>query len=807
MELNICPNCLEQTTGKNFCPYCGFNISEYTPKEHHLPPGTIVGERYVIGRVIGEGGFGITYKASDIKLGGKFAVKEYYPSSISGRSASHSDSYMIYPFTGSDEEFKSGLVRFENEARRLAQFDGKAGVVNVKDYISENGTGYIVMEYVEGISLEKYLESKGGMISIRQASELIKPIVTALSEVHKSGLIHRDISPDNMIITEKNGMVLIDFGSARQYDSEKSMSVILKFGYAPYEQYSRHGNQGPWTDVYALCAVIYRMITGKKPPDAVERLQNNKELDFYGCEISEGMERTLRKGLEIRSANRFQSMDEFYEAFFKGVYPKEKKKPDKKIIISAAGAAAAVICITVGISLALGDKNNSISVETEPAAITEPAASETTQAALSETTRAVTEISEEEQTTLQSEPYTRVRIPDVVGKPISEATKILENSDIKYIVKEVESTDMPTGNVVSLSKKAGSICNSNDIIIVYKNALEVVEVPEQSHMLGEIALEKLTALGLNYNIIYENATGYPQGAIIRTEKSHQYVKKGDTVNVYMCSRIDMFDPSAVDQINISIYQPKLQKGCPKACKDSKIESRFKGDLDISISNLKNDAYDYLWEDPFGMHYYDDKPDTSLLDEAEALGCADSEPEFCYIADDFDNDGKEEYYIIAMIHSAMSASAPVNEYTVLMNMYFANEDGNIWFMFNYKNIFDVSGSESIDPCQDLEKCIKIIDYGEQKVLHGLCQYDYSRSSFLTHNMGFVRIDNMHFDNVSKRFVGSNDTEEEYSYLKWCGNSYIMQSFSNGHAYGNTGIFYGGTIVSQEDIEWKQNEYIG
>ena len=806
MELNICPNCLEQTTGNNFCPYCGFNIAEYTPKEHHLPPGTIVGERYVIGRVIGEGGFGITYKASDIKLGGKFAVKEYYPSSISGRSASHSDSYMIYPFTGSDEEFRSGLVRFENEARRLAQFDGKAGVVNVKDYISENGTGYIVMEYVEGISLEKYLESKGGFISIRQASELIKPIVTALSEVHKSGLIHRDISPDNMIITENNGMVLIDFGSARQYDSEKSMSVILKFGYAPYEQYSRHGNQGPWTDVYALCAVIYRMITGKKPPDALERLQNNKELDFYGCEISEGMERTLRKGLEIRAANRFQSMDEFYEAFFKGVYPKEKKKPDKKIIIAAAAAAAAVICITVGISLALGDKNNSISVEAESAAVTETAASETTQTALSE----ITEVSETEQTTSQSEPYTRVRIPYVVGKQISEATKILENKDIKYIVKEVESTDIPTGYVVSLSKKEGSLCDSNDIIIVYKNALEVIDIPDISFMGEQEAINTLTSLGLKYEIRYYNDMRLNHKTVTGYDEYNKYVEKGGTVHLTVATHDDLFDPSAVDKININSYRPKLQKGYPDVCKIEKVKSRFKKDLDNYKADITNGKYNY-WSEP-----NERSSDNTLLDIAEVLGCADAEPEFCYIADDFNNDGRDEYYLFAMLPSeipieftyndssgAQVDMGPRDAYVVLMNMYYVSSSGMVTLMNNSETYFERHGTESIDPYKDLENCFTIIDYGEYKHLHCLFECYEIKLSFLVNERSFFRINGIRFDEASKRFVGIDDTEEKYVYLQWDGNEYIVLIFYNGHSYGNSDIYYGGRLSWRSYIEWKKS----
>ncbi len=340
--MEMCPDCFGSNIRDGICTDCGFNTNEYVREDYQLPLFAVIGGKYIIGRVIGEGGFGITYTAFNKELNAKYAVKEYYPAEISGRGSSSPDGTTIYPFSGCDGEFNKGLERFEREARQLAQFDGISGIVNVKDYINENGTGYIFMEFVSGISLEKYLTEHGGKISFNEAAEILKPVISALSQVHRKMIIHRDISPDNIILTENLGPVLIDFGASRQYDTDKSISVILKYGYAPYEQYSRHGEQGPWTDIYALCATFYRMVTGKKPPDSVVRIQDSTELMPLSeiCkDIPPACEAAIMKGLAVRKKDRLQSMDELYEV----LYGSSKAGLRKKPIIAAASVAAVII--------------------------------------------------------------------------------------------------------------------------------------------------------------------------------------------------------------------------------------------------------------------------------------------------------------------------------------------------------------------------------------------------------------------------------------------------------------------------------
>ncbi|MGN0599679.1 MAG: serine/threonine protein kinase [Oscillospiraceae bacterium] len=354
--MEMCPDCFGKNMADGICANCGFNLNEYVWEDYQLPLFTVIGGKYIIGRVIGEGGFGITYTAYNSELNTKYAVKEYYPAEISGRGYSSPDGMTIYPFSGNKKEFDKGLERFEREALQLAQFDGMEGVVNVKDYIAENGTGYIFMEFVSGKSLEAYLSEHGGKISFDEAANILKPVIAALSRVHHKKIIHRDISPDNIILTENHGPMLIDFGASRQYDTDKSISVILKYGYAPYEQYSRHGEQGPWTDIYALCATFYRMISGKKPPDSVVRIQDSAELvplSELCSDIPPECEAVIMKGLAVKKQDRLQSMDELYDVLYGN-----KGKNSKSKSLWAAYFAAALLIVGTIVMYNISDKDD-----------------------------------------------------------------------------------------------------------------------------------------------------------------------------------------------------------------------------------------------------------------------------------------------------------------------------------------------------------------------------------------------------------------------------------------------------------------
>ena len=297
------------------CPVCNHRKDE-TNADYQLPIGSVIGGRYIVGRALGQGGFGITYIGWDIPDNRKIAVKEYYPSGCISRKK---DNYTVAPYEDTENFFiyEKGKKRFLDEAERLKEINDVSNVVRVNAYFSENNTAYIVMDYVEGISFKKYLFDCGGKTTLTDTLEKLHPVVTALSEIHKKGILHRDISPDNIILSPL-GAVLIDFGSSREYSFETptSKTINVKTGYAPMEQYDTHGKQGPWTDVFAFASTIYRAVTGTLPANAIIRSENSSELKsphLLNPDITPAEERVLLKGMEVDIQKRYQDIDSFYQ--------------------------------------------------------------------------------------------------------------------------------------------------------------------------------------------------------------------------------------------------------------------------------------------------------------------------------------------------------------------------------------------------------------------------------------------------------------------------------------------------------------
>jgi|GEM_PF-2477128 len=332
---NLCLGCMSDKGQSDVCPVCGWQEGDVPESPLFLLPGTVLNDRYLIGRVLGHGGFGITYLAWDLSLHIKLAVKEYLPQSLATRAPG---SNVISVFTGeAREHFDYGLEKFIEEARILAQFNGHPCVVSVHGFFKENGTAYLIMDYLEGITLKDYLDTKGGSIPVQAGLEIIMPVMDALREVHNVGLLHRDISPENIYITGSKQVKLLDFGAARMAVGEqsRSLSVILKPGYAPEEQYRNKGKQGAWTDVYEVAATLYRSVTGKVPVESLERLEKDtlQPPSKLGVSISPEIEEALMKALSVKAGDRFQSMKEFQEALgtYKTRRKSRKKKVDKKV--------------------------------------------------------------------------------------------------------------------------------------------------------------------------------------------------------------------------------------------------------------------------------------------------------------------------------------------------------------------------------------------------------------------------------------------------------------------------------------------
>lgn len=303
----ICFGCFQEKELGGYCPHCGFGENEEQPYLA-LPLGTLLNGRYMLGKVLGVGGFGITYLGYDLTLDIKVAIKEYMPSSIATRN---SDRYNVTLTGRTEDDYRQGMENFLEEAKILAKLQNTPNIVSVQNYFKENNTAYFVMEYIDGMSLKDYLADQGGKIPYVQALAILEPIMEALVQVHALNLLHRDISPDNIYITSRGESRLLDFGAARfALGDGKSVSVILKHGYAPEEQYSSHGNQGPWTDVYAMGATFYRCITGMLPPDSVERIRVDalKAPSELGIIIPRHIEQAILKALAVKTEDRFPNM-------------------------------------------------------------------------------------------------------------------------------------------------------------------------------------------------------------------------------------------------------------------------------------------------------------------------------------------------------------------------------------------------------------------------------------------------------------------------------------------------------------------
>ncbi len=309
----LCVSCMQNDSGEAFCPNCGAPFDLPPKNTMQLKPRTVLREQYLMGRALGHGGFGVTYLAWDIGLESRLAVKEYLPNGVAGR-ASGETKVLAYS-ENTQQEFEWGLDRFLDEARTLKKFSGQPGIVSIDTIFRENGTAYLVMEFLDGLTLEEFLKRREGSITFETALRIMIPVIDALSIVHAEGVLHRDISPDNIHLTRDGKVKLIDFGAARNALSQKSrnLSIILKEGYAPEEQYRASGIQGPWTDVYATAATMYHCVTGKIPQPALDRLAEDKVQapSAMGIEIDPAAERALLTGMALKASERFQSMEDF----------------------------------------------------------------------------------------------------------------------------------------------------------------------------------------------------------------------------------------------------------------------------------------------------------------------------------------------------------------------------------------------------------------------------------------------------------------------------------------------------------------
>lgn len=313
MKVNRCSKCMEEIHGYP-CPRCKFDIASFQPKSYALAPNTILHGRYLLGVPLGQGGFGITYIAWDLEEKKKVAVKELYPS---GHASRYSTGGTDVIWSG-DRESKllmvDGPAVFRKEAAKMQKLKDVPQVVQVCEVFTDNNTAYIVMDFVAGITLKDYL-MENGPLNWDKTQKLLAPAIEAMIRVHKAGLIHRDISPDNMMIEPSGKIRILDLGAAKDLNTNSGASsmIVAKGGFSPLEQYSQRGGSGTWTDVYALAATICYTLSGKTLPASVDRVNGDGDLweqPVYK-KLPPHVLAALQKALAVSPKDRTQTMEQF----------------------------------------------------------------------------------------------------------------------------------------------------------------------------------------------------------------------------------------------------------------------------------------------------------------------------------------------------------------------------------------------------------------------------------------------------------------------------------------------------------------
>jgi len=351
-----------------------YNNGAVSGNARALKVGTILNDQYYIQKVIGEGGFGITYIAVDKYLKINVAIKEYFPAQFATRNTLAGSDFISIIDGERKKYFMDGLKAYEYEANRLTRFNSLEGIVSVMNFFFANNTAYMVMEYIDGISLKEYLKQCNGIIPWTDVMKMMRPVINSLQIIHNAGIIHRDISPDNIMVDGEGKVTIIDFGSARYYEEDKSKTIMLKRGYAPPEQYLRNGKQGPWTDIYSLSATIYTMITGVRLPESLSLVEGSAKVVPIAKvvpDIPYQVEAAIYKGLAVQTENRIQSAAEFEKYLYDGVVIPEDNNKKKRIFIFVTFAIVLAIAIATIVAVAVNRSKLSRELEAETEVVNE----------------------------------------------------------------------------------------------------------------------------------------------------------------------------------------------------------------------------------------------------------------------------------------------------------------------------------------------------------------------------------------------------------------------------------------------------
>lgn len=595
--MKICYGCMKKIEGGHTgrCPDCGYDPNEAVDTAVYLKPGTVLNDKYLVGKALGYGGFGITYVGWDRNLSRKVCIKEYFPRNLS-RRVSLEQSTVTVEEREQIDRFQTGLRQFLEEARSLANLANVKGIVKIHSFFEANHTGYIIMEYLEGQDVKGILKAEGGKFAYEKAEYIILTVLHTLNEIHKKNVLHRDIAPDNIFVTTEGVIKLIDFGAAKHAAAQANTNaeILLKEGYAPLEQYRRDTRQGTYTDIYAVAALFYRLLTGKKPPSARSRFKQDTLLSIsqMGVQVPDYAEMAIMTSLSLQPQHRLQTAYEFMEALGGAdfvpryepdwVLPVEEQKNRRGLpgllekfggasigvkaavflclLAAAGGGVYGIVRLASGGSVKVGAAGEGtatvsqlegraftdVKEELEQMGIADikvtyilDGAPKDTVIAQSKAAGSIVDTAQDGTMELTVSGGSQfVTLGNYIQKSLDEAKKAVEADHVPYAVSEICSDDQPKGTVYDQSAAPGEVFD----VTAGKVTLSVSRgkksdfdrtIPDFSGKTVEQAKKMLDELGLSaglFSVKTEKEAGY-NDTVREGNVSRQSIEAGQKVNL------------------------------------------------------------------------------------------------------------------------------------------------------------------------------------------------------------------------------------------------------------------------------------
>ena len=518
MGYKQCMGCMGfYDTQYNVCPGCGY-VDHSEERGTWLSPGTVLQKRYTVGKVLNKNAYEVNYIGYDMVLQIRIAIKEYLPSEFATRTVGNPE--LVVHGRDKQQQFYKGMEQFRKESERLRALKDVPGIVHTYDIFQENNTTYMITDYLEGETLAEYLDQVG-RLSVDDAVGVMLPVLHTLREVHATGMLHRDISPENIFITIGGGIKLINFGAARYATSShsKSLTEIVRDGYSPEEQYYSNGEQGPWTDVYACGATIYKAITGERPPRSTtrnEKAVQNKEKDplvrpgKLGVKIDKNKETAILNALNIKAQDRTQTVDTFeHELTTEGKVVRLKSSIKKVFSDWPTWMKISTVAGTVVVAVLLVFAAKYVKELISP-------------------------VHEGE-----------VQVPRVTSMTVSDAGVALANKELTYqIVDKINSDDIEKDLVLSQSVEAGQwIAEKSRLDLTISAGKETVFLKGLAGLSEEEATGILSSQKLKYKIKYEKSESIAPGYVTRQDPDEgTQVEVGSEVILYISEGREGIDP-------------------------------------------------------------------------------------------------------------------------------------------------------------------------------------------------------------------------------------------------------------------------